>query len=374
MSRRPHSSPESPDRTVRISPSCCSRGLSCHRDDTPHEHRGARRIEHIVDDVEIVSGDLLDQSRSRRSSTTAPTSSTISRRSRSCRPPGASRCLPGVHGARRDARAGGDPRRRSDDPLLPGLQLRDVRKRRRDAADAKRRRSIRAAPTASRRSTATITVNYREWYDCSPAAGFFQSRIAAPRHGVRHAENLRRRRAHQARPGEEARPGKSRRASRLGIRRRLRARHVADAAAASPTITSSRPAERTACATSCGSLRSGRSRFYEPYVVIDPRFVRPAEVDPLIGDPSKAAADSVGSRSEFEELVADDGRGRPRPALGAPAGVSSEIRRARAGHRRQRFRRRPSVEALRAKARRSCLRRSARRSAGYLSARSWPTR
>jgi GDPmannose 4,6-dehydratase len=27
---------------------------------------------------------------------------------------------------------------------------------------------------------------------------------------------------------------------------------------------------------------------YEPYVVIDPRFVRPAEVDLLIGDPSKA--------------------------------------------------------------------------------------
>lgn len=44
---------------------------------------------------------------------------------------------------------------------------------------------------------------------------------------------------------------------------------------------------------------------YEPYVVIDPRFVRPAEVDQLIGDPSRARRvlgwePTVG----FEELVA----------------------------------------------------------------------
>jgi len=44
---------------------------------------------------------------------------------------------------------------------------------------------------------------------------------------------------------------------------------------------------------------------YEPYVVTDPRFVRPAEVDLLIGDPSKAKRD-LGWEPEvsFEDLVA----------------------------------------------------------------------
>jgi GDPmannose 4,6-dehydratase len=44
---------------------------------------------------------------------------------------------------------------------------------------------------------------------------------------------------------------------------------------------------------------------YEPYVVIDPRFVRPAEVDRLIGDPAKARS-KLGwvPLMSFEELVA----------------------------------------------------------------------
>ncbi len=43
---------------------------------------------------------------------------------------------------------------------------------------------------------------------------------------------------------------------------------------------------------------------WEPYVVVDPRFVRPAEVDLLIGDPSKAKA-KLGWQPEttFEQLV-----------------------------------------------------------------------
>jgi GDPmannose 4,6-dehydratase len=43
---------------------------------------------------------------------------------------------------------------------------------------------------------------------------------------------------------------------------------------------------------------------FEPYVVIDPAFVRPAEVDHLIGDSSKAQRD-LGWRAEtsFEELI-----------------------------------------------------------------------
>jgi GDPmannose 4,6-dehydratase len=43
---------------------------------------------------------------------------------------------------------------------------------------------------------------------------------------------------------------------------------------------------------------------YEPYVIIDPRFVRPAEVDVLVGDPAKAKA-KLGWEPQvsFEELV-----------------------------------------------------------------------
>ena len=44
---------------------------------------------------------------------------------------------------------------------------------------------------------------------------------------------------------------------------------------------------------------------FEPYVVIDPRFVRPAEVDVLIGDASKARGCSAGRPTmSFEQLVA----------------------------------------------------------------------
>jgi GDPmannose 4,6-dehydratase len=43
---------------------------------------------------------------------------------------------------------------------------------------------------------------------------------------------------------------------------------------------------------------------FEPHVVIDPAFVRPAEVDHLIGDPSKAARDlGWKPRTSFEELI-----------------------------------------------------------------------
>jgi GDPmannose 4,6-dehydratase len=43
---------------------------------------------------------------------------------------------------------------------------------------------------------------------------------------------------------------------------------------------------------------------YQPYVTIDPAFVRPAEVDHLIGNPAKAARDLGWSpRTSFEELI-----------------------------------------------------------------------
>ena len=77
-----------------------------------------------------------------------------------------------------------------------------------------------------------ITVNYRESYDLFAVSGILFNH-ESPRRGprVRHAKGHRRRRAHQARSGGLARPRQPRRAARLGLRRRLRPRDVADAAA-----------------------------------------------------------------------------------------------------------------------------------------------
>ena len=55
-------------------------------------------------------------------------------------------------------------------------------------------------------------------------------RIASPRSGVCHAQDLPRRRAHSRRPRHGAAPGKSRRETGLGPRPRLRASDVDDAA------------------------------------------------------------------------------------------------------------------------------------------------
>ena len=60
-----------------------------------------------------------------------------------------------VHRARRDAHARGDEEGGAQGALLSGQLERDVRQGRRDAAARDRRRSIRAARTAWRRSTAT---------------------------------------------------------------------------------------------------------------------------------------------------------------------------------------------------------------------------
>ena len=77
-----------------------------------------------------------------------------------------------------------------------------------------------------------ITVNYRERYGlfaCSRDP--VQPRGPAARHRVRHPQGDQRRRPHQARPAARARDGHPRHEARLGLRRRLRAGDVADAAA-----------------------------------------------------------------------------------------------------------------------------------------------
>ena len=57
---------------------------------------------------------------------------------------------------------------------------------------------------------------------------------------------------------------------------------------------------------------------WKKYVEIDPSLVRPAEVDLLIGDPSKAKAEArLEAGGDLRETGGADGAGRPRPAPGA---------------------------------------------------------
>mgnify|MGYP003693552941 CR=1 FL=1 len=137
-----------------------------------------------------------------------------------------------------------------------------------------------------------ITVNYRESYDLFAVLGHaVQPRVAAPRPRVRDAQGDRRRRAHQAGPGRHAVARQPRRAARLGLCRRLRAGDVADAAAGPRrTTTSSRPASATRSATSSRSRSRHAGLDWNKYVRLDPALIRPAEVEHLIGDSSKARA------------------------------------------------------------------------------------
>ena len=92
----------------------------------------------------------------------------------------------------------------------------------------------------------------------------------------------------------------------LGLRRRLRRGDVADAAAGPrPTTTSSPPGRRTRSASSSTiAFAHVGIDDWQPKVDQDPRFLRPAEVDLLIGDPTKARK-QLGWQPKvgFEDLV-----------------------------------------------------------------------
>ena len=150
-----------------------------------------------------------------------------------------------------------------------------------------------------------ITVNYRESYDLFACSGIlFNHESPTPRQGVRDAEDLRRRRADQARLAAGAAARESGCAARLGVRRRLRARDVADAAAAARRRLRDRDRAHALGARFVRLAFEVAGLDWERYVIVDPRFYRPAEVDLLVGDASKAHRE-LGWRPEvsFEELV-----------------------------------------------------------------------
>ncbi len=119
-----------------------------------------------------------------------------------------------------------------DDPLLPGQQQRDVRQGAGRAAD--RDDAVLSAQPV-RRGQGLRPLDHgelpRELRHVRLLRHPVQSRVAPARQGVRHPQDHRRRGPHQARPARQAAAGQPGRPARLGLRRRLRAGHVADAPA-----------------------------------------------------------------------------------------------------------------------------------------------
>ena len=110
-----------------------------------------------------------------------------------------------VHRARRDAHARRRAAGRSRDPLLPGVELGDVRPRARDAAE---RVDALLPAQPVRGGQGLRPLDHRELpRELRPVRGVgdpVQPRVAAPRARVRHAPDQRGGRAHQARPAGRA--------------------------------------------------------------------------------------------------------------------------------------------------------------------------
>ena len=136
-----------------------------------------------------------------------------------------------------------------------------------------------------------ITVNYRESLRAVRLLGHpLQPRGPPPGDRVRDPQGHQRRGPHQARPAAGARAGHARHQARLGLRRRLRPGDVGDVAAGRARRLHRRdgrdPLDRGVRAS--GPSPRSASRTGTRYVRQDQKFYRPAEVDLLIGDASKA--------------------------------------------------------------------------------------
>ena len=276
------------------------------------------RIEHIVDAIEIVSGDLLDQSSitalvdqfrpdeiyNLAAQSFVPASWTQPVLTGEFTALGVTRVLEAIRHVN------------PDDTLLSSVEFRNVRQSRGDAAA--RDDAILSAQSVRRREGLRTLDNGQLSRVVRPLRlqrHLLQPRVAATRQRVRHPENFRRRRAHQARTGERTAIGQSRRTTRLGICRRLRRamwmmlqqETADDYVIATGRTHSVRDFVRIAFeAAGLGS--------YEPYVVMDPRFVRPAEVDLLIGDAGKAAKQLAWTpKVDFRRAGHDDGACGSRP-------------------------------------------------------------
>ena len=176
----------------------------------------------------------------------------------------------------------------------------------REVRRPRRRRSTRARRTASRRPTGTSSRSTTaSRTTCTRAAGSSSTtsrRAAASSSSRARSPGTRRRSSRARRP---ARAGQPRRRARLGLREGLRRGDVAHAPAGrARATTSSRRTRRTACASASRSRSTRPASATGSARRIDPPFLRPAEVDHLIGDYSKAERElGWRPRTSFEELI-----------------------------------------------------------------------
>ena len=114
--------------------------------------------------------------------------------------------------------------------------------------------------------------------------------------------------------------GQPRRRARLGLRTGVRRRHVAHAAGRrARRLRGGDRDAATRCATSCSTRFAAADLEWEKYVKFDERYLRPTEVDALIGDASKARDEArLGGEGPHARAGADHGRGRP-PGAGRRA-------------------------------------------------------
>ena len=161
-----------------------------------------------------------------------------------------------------------------------------------------------------------ITVNYRESYGLFACSGILFNH-ESPRRGLefvtRKVTDAAARIKHGLAAG--AAPGQPRRAARLGLRRRLRAGHVAHAPAGGAGRLRGRDGRDATPSRSWSSTPSTTpGSTGSEYVVVDPKFRRPAEVDVLLGDAIEGAPEArLGAEGAVSRAGADDGPGRPGP-------------------------------------------------------------
>ena len=190
--------------------------------------------------------------------------------------------------------------------LLPGQLLGDVRQGPRGPAD--REHAVLPA-LALRRGEGLRPLHHgqlpRVLRPARDERHPLQPRVPAPRPGVRHAQD------HLARGGDQARPARQAQLGNLDAKRDWG--YAKDYVEAMWLMLQQDHADDYVIAT--GSTHTVRDCVeiafdeaglddWERYVEIDPAFVRPAEVDLLIGDPSKAERDlGWEPQTSFEELI-----------------------------------------------------------------------
>ena len=211
----------------------------------------------------------------------------------------------GVHRSRGDAPARGDPDRRPGHPLLPGLLVGDVREGARSPADGATPFHPRSPYGVAKAYGHYITVNYRESYGLYAVSGILFNH-ESPRRGLEFSTR-------------KISDGVAR--IKLGLADELVLGNL-DAErdwgfagdyvdAMWQMLQQDEPADYVVATGETHSVREFADLAFgyvgldwEQYVKTDPQFLRPAEVDQLVGDASKAKKElGWEPKHSFRDLV-----------------------------------------------------------------------